>query len=87
MTDVLDVISREAQWLKVSRDELVAQLERARRVASRRRRYGRSQWQALVADMFALVDRSIEPMFDAVLAVSEFAQDLRTSCKRVLRRR
>jgi hypothetical protein len=33
-----------------------------------------------------LIDRSIEPMFDAALAVADFAHDLRASCRRILNR-
>lgn len=87
MTDVLEVISQEAQWLKVSRDELLGQLRRANRVANRRWSSRRGQWRSLVNDLTTLIDRSAEPIFDAALAVAEFAHDLRASYRRVLRRR
>jgi len=95
MADVLEVISQEAQWLKVSRDELLAQLRRANRVANRRWGGRRGQWRSLVTDLGAvvdrfadrLVDRSVDPLFDAALAITEFAHDVRASCRRVLSRR
>jgi hypothetical protein len=87
MTNVLEVISQEAQWLKQSRDELLAQLRRANRVANRRWGGQRRQWRSLVAELSTLVDRSVGPMFDAALAVTEFAQDMRASYRRILRRR
>lgn len=87
MTDVLEVISQEAQWLKQSRDELLAQLRRANRVANRRWGGQRRQWKSLVAELSTLIDRSMGPMFDAALAVTEYAQELRASYRRVLKRR
>ena len=86
MTDVLEVISQEAQWLKVSRDELLSQLRRANGVTNRRWGSRRGQWRSLVTDVTTLIDRSIEPMFDAALAVADFAHDLRASCRRILNR-
>jgi hypothetical protein len=83
MRDVIDVIGQEAQWLDLSRRELVTQLRRARRVAHTRFQGSRLQWRSLVSDLSTMVDRSVEPMFDAALAVAEFAHDLRVSCRRV----
>ena len=87
MNDVLDVISQEAEWLKASRAELRAQLLRANRIATKRWAGRRSQWRSLVADFSNLVDRSVEPMFDAALAVADFAHDVRTSYRRLFSRR
>lgn len=86
MTDVLDVISQEAQLLKASREELRAQLLRANRIATKRWAGRRAQWRSLVADFTNLVDRSVEPVFDAALAVAEFAHDMRASYRRLFRR-
>lgn len=83
MTDVLDVLAQEAQWLKLSQKELLTQLRRANRVAQTRIQGSRLQWRSLVLDLSTLVDRSVEPMFDAALAVAEFAHDFRVSCRRV----
>ena len=86
MTDVLNAISREAQWLKVSREELLDQLREANRVASRRWRRHRPEWRSLITDIGNLVDRSIEPVFDAALAVTSFAHDVSHACRRILGR-
>jgi hypothetical protein len=44
------------------------------------------QWRSIVSDLSNLVDRSSEPVFDAAVAVAEFAYDLRVSVRRVLAR-
>jgi hypothetical protein len=59
MSDVLDVIGQEAQWLKLSRKELLTQLRRANRVAQTRLQGSRLQWRSWVSDLSTLVDRSV----------------------------
>lgn len=85
MTDVLDVISKEALWLKESRDELLRELRRTQRNVTRRWVQPRAQWRVLVSDMTRMLDRSAESLFDAGLAVGDFVLDLKASARRTFR--
>jgi len=86
MTDVLDVISKEALWLKASRDQLLRELRRTQRKVTRRWVEPGVQWRVLVSDMTRVLDRSAESLFDAGLAVGDFVLDLKASARRTFRR-
>lgn len=85
MTDVFDLLAQEARWLKVSRDELVSRIDNARRTTAWRLRDGQLQLKHAMADITHIVDRSIEPMFDAALAIAEVTFDLRARFRRIMR--